>query len=238
MRALWLTGFVSASMLAACPANALIQTVSPIGGGGFSTTGPNVNNTNIQFPPFSASAPGDLLGVRIRLLNSFFTGSYDLLGFNTGTATITSTTSAVPKFTFTGSVGPSSGASQSLSPTPRVTSCPTFTYGPNNFCVDNVSLSPASQLYAQAFAQLAASTPALQAYFTGTPTIDFVETLYTKTQVPLTPSLAFDPAYLNFAGNIVLEYEYVPGPLPLLGAGAAFGWSRRLRRRISSSTKV
>jgi hypothetical protein len=26
----------------------------------------------------------------------------------------------------------------------------------------------------------------------------------------------------------------VPGPLPLLGAGAAFGWSRRLRRRIAS----
>ena len=25
----------------------------------------------------------------------------------------------------------------------------------------------------------------------------------------------------------------VPGPLPLLGAGAAFGWSRRLRRRIA-----
>lgn len=27
----------------------------------------------------------------------------------------------------------------------------------------------------------------------------------------------------------------VPGPLPLLGAGAAFGWSRRLRRRVMSS---
>jgi hypothetical protein len=26
----------------------------------------------------------------------------------------------------------------------------------------------------------------------------------------------------------------VPGPLPLLGAGAAFGWSRRLRKRISA----
>ena len=25
----------------------------------------------------------------------------------------------------------------------------------------------------------------------------------------------------------------VPGPLPLLGAGAAFGWSRRLRHRIA-----
>ena len=28
----------------------------------------------------------------------------------------------------------------------------------------------------------------------------------------------------------------VPGPLPLLGAGAALGWSRRLRRRLSSSS--
>ena len=26
----------------------------------------------------------------------------------------------------------------------------------------------------------------------------------------------------------------VPGPLPLFGAGAAFGWSRKLRRRIGS----
>jgi hypothetical protein len=29
--------------------------------------------------------------------------------------------------------------------------------------------------------------------------------------------------------------EHVPGPLPVLGAGAAFGFSRRLRRRISAS---
>jgi hypothetical protein len=28
----------------------------------------------------------------------------------------------------------------------------------------------------------------------------------------------------------------VPAPLPLLGAGAAFGWSRRLRRRLRSSS--
>jgi len=26
----------------------------------------------------------------------------------------------------------------------------------------------------------------------------------------------------------------VPGPLPLFGAGAAFGWSRRLRKRIAA----
>ena len=30
----------------------------------------------------------------------------------------------------------------------------------------------------------------------------------------------------------------VPGPLPLLGAGAAFGWSRQLRRRIGTSGSV
>jgi hypothetical protein len=28
----------------------------------------------------------------------------------------------------------------------------------------------------------------------------------------------------------------VPGPLPLFGAGAAFGWSRRLRRRVKSGS--
>ena len=31
---------------------------------------------------------------------------------------------------------------------------------------------------------------------------------------------------------------FVPGPLPLLGAGAAFGFSRRLRSRIRRSTTV
>ncbi|MFZ0406643.1 MAG: hypothetical protein WAM11_00825 [Cyanobium sp.] len=36
-------------------------------------------------------------------------------------------------------------------------------------------------------------------------------------------------------GRAVLVNQ-VPGPLPLFGAGAAFGWSRRLRRRIDSKT--
>jgi hypothetical protein len=34
--------------------------------------------------------------------------------------------------------------------------------------------------------------------------------------------------------NVFIAPPSVPGPLPLLGAGAAFGWSRRLRRRISA----
>jgi MYXO-CTERM domain-containing protein len=36
-------------------------------------------------------------------------------------------------------------------------------------------------------------------------------------------------------GGYTPPVQPVPGPLPLLGAGAAFGWSRRLRKRIKSS---
>ena len=42
------------------------------------------------------------------------------------------------------------------------------------------------------------------------------------------------------SGYIALIYDYeppaaaVPGPLPILGAAAAFGWTRKIRRRISS----
>jgi hypothetical protein len=39
----------------------------------------------------------------------------------------------------------------------------------------------------------------------------------------------------NFNGPAL---QFVPGPLPLLGAGAAFGWSRQLRRRIGASGSV
>ncbi len=43
---------------------------------------------------------------------------------------------------------------------------------------------------------------------------------YSLTSASLTPQSAPEP---------------IPGPLPVLGAGAAFGFSRRLRRRISAS---
>ena len=55
-----------------------------------------------------------------------------------------------------------------------------------------------------------------------------------------------DPGFVEkpyLQGFIALEYQYdnpptpgarVPGPLPLVGAAAAFGWSRRLKNRISS----
>ncbi|QPN63196.1 hypothetical protein [Synechococcus sp. CBW1004] len=33
-------------------------------------------------------------------------------------------------------------------------------------------------------------------------------------------------------------FNAVPGPLPIVGAGAAFGWSRRLRRRVKKASTV
>jgi hypothetical protein len=43
----------------------------------------------------------------------------------------------------------------------------------------------------------------------------------------------------NFNGPLAASGPAsVPGPLPLLGAGAAFGWSRQLRRRIGTSGGV
>jgi len=49
----------------------------------------------------------------------------------------------------------------------------------------------------------------------------------------------FNPAVINGLVKVNYQYTYdsaeTPAPLPLLGAGAAFGWSRRLRKRISAT---
>jgi len=41
-----------------------------------------------------------------------------------------------------------------------------------------------------------------------------------------------------FVGPSPTPPSAVPGPLPLFGAGAAFGWSRRMRRRIVASVST
>lgn len=44
-------------------------------------------------------------------------------------------------------------------------------------------------------------------------------------------ALATNPSFLRDS-FLTYTFEDVPSPLPILGAGAAFGWSRRLRKRI------
>jgi len=47
----------------------------------------------------------------------------------------------------------------------------------------------------------------------------------------LQPKDGSDPYTANDTIQVVIGAPPVPGPLPLLGAGAAFGWARRLRKR-------
>ena len=48
---------------------------------------------------------------------------------------------------------------------------------------------------------------------------------------------ATSPGFRDLGGATGSPVEPVPGPLPLLGVGAAFGWSRRLRQRLKSGVK-
>ena len=43
---------------------------------------------------------------------------------------------------------------------------------------------------------------------------------------------------LRQEGTVQVPGDEVPGPLPLLGAGAAFGYSRKLRRRLNANAVI
>jgi MYXO-CTERM domain-containing protein len=51
----------------------------------------------------------------------------------------------------------------------------------------------------------------------------------------LQPKDGSDPYTANDTINLFVSAPPAPGPLPLLGAGAAFAWSRQLRKRIGSA---
>jgi hypothetical protein len=54
----------------------------------------------------------------------------------------------------------------------------------------------------------------------------------------LQPKDGTDPYNAQEQINLSVDPPPVPGPLPLCGAAAALGWSRRLRRRIGSASKA
>jgi hypothetical protein len=65
--------------------------------------------------------------------------------------------------------------------------------------------------------------------------VDYFTTAWSVNTTPTTLFTTLDLATINGQFGLQYVYTYVPGPLPILGAGAAFGWTRRLRRRISKS---
>jgi hypothetical protein len=66
--------------------------------------------------------------------------------------------------------------------------------------------------------------------------LDFapISTIYVKDVVTLTASPS-NPTVPLFVPGINNDFRNVPGPLPILGAGAAFGFSRKLRSRIKAA---
>jgi hypothetical protein len=90
-----------------------------------------------------------------------------------------------------------------------------------------------SGAYSGSFTAVTTNTLALQNYFATAPVINSYGVAYSVGPTGLGGGAQ---TTTNFAGNISLEYQYVPGPLPILGASAAFGWTRRLRKRISKLT--
>jgi hypothetical protein len=66
--------------------------------------------------------------------------------------------------------------------------------------------------------------------------LDFapISTIYVKDVVTLTAD-PDNPTVQPFVPGINNDFRNVPGPLPILGAGAAFGFSRKLRSRIKAA---
>jgi hypothetical protein len=62
-------------------------------------------------------------------------------------------------------------------------------------------------------------------------TVDTTTGVYT----PFGGSEAFVSTPLRDIAGASSQEIFVPGPLPVLGAGAAFGWTRRLRRRLAQA---
>lgn len=67
--------------------------------------------------------------------------------------------------------------------------------------------------------------------------VAFTNPFLASANAPITVSTN-DPDGYGLVQINQFTVEYVPGPLPLLGAAAAFSWSRRLRDRIRRSPLV
>jgi len=162
-----------------------------------------------------------------------------------------------PQFSFTngtnttGVITGSSVSANNGAPVPCVStqSCPTPGGGTTIPMNSTRTLNLAGNTYAgtSGFASIAGQTAwrgpnsVKTATATGTPSANFSGT-GTDMAYVFDPSLSTSVVSKPFIeGWIAVQYQYevipsaVPGPLPLFGAAAAFGWSRRLKKRISSA---
>ncbi|MFN9622643.1 MAG: hypothetical protein ACK587_07405 [Cyanobacteriota bacterium] len=213
------------------PAHAfLTQTVAaPVA---FTTTGNGIlNTTAFQFPPFTKAPVASLVAAQLK--------------FSTA-PTITGTATA--GFFIAPSTGLFSGTIRTQ-PTIYFTSIPIppFNAAFTGVTADSAQIAPFSCTigevcygstsaftpYSSAFPPIGAGIdPAFQKYLADGPFVAAFKTAYTF--VGSDESLAFGTSNMQFQGQLMLEYAYVPGPIPILGVGAGLAWSRRLKKRLRS----
>lgn len=212
---------------AAAPAHAILQTQT-VGPVSFSTSGTAAKTgQSLAFNPFTAAAPSALTGVRIGIgTAASFSGQVGLLPGFTTSATYAG--SGTPTFTFGNGTA--------------ITSSPSAITLQNNTTTTSNVVTNASGNFSGTPISTSASAPTIQSYFSSAPTVVSYVTAYSFISDPGSAATADLPIGTGtstiFSGDLYLTYEYndgtnpVPGPLPILGAGAAFGFSRKLRKRI------
>ena len=230
-----LVGFSIALLSAVNPSQAFAMGMQEVGGFNFSTSGASVNNSAIPITPFSAADASKLTAVKIYFKPTLptFGGQARLMAdgdptdfANTGKLT----------FNFTSGSG-------ALTTTPS-----SITLNPSNASA-NTTATANGNFTGVAIGSITTNTGLLQSYFSGAPMIGDYFATYASSSTPdggsvnnngkSTGTGQYLPTTLG--GQFYVQYEYaqdvssVPGPLPLLGAAAAFGYSRQIRRKIKAS---
>ena len=250
---------IAASLLAPQQARAIVATTKYVP---FKIYQNDALNPTINFTEDFAAASGlsvdDLAAANLTGLGFKIAGAVD----GTGSATVGGNPRAgnsddtldsfatidwAPKFSFgkpaTPSVGPITGTITGVTP---VNCVPSQTCGtPGGSSIPAASFRVLN-LTGNNYAGSGGFASITSAWKTGIPYSTSETANFTGFGTPPNLLLNFDPPTGGLVadkpfiqGFIAIQYEYtsgqaVPGPLPLMGAAAAFGWSRRLKKRISS----
>ena len=222
---------LASAVFAAAPAQALVgfqdagsYSFSGAGNGTFNFTPPK---TFPGFKPTSPPIPANhlsptLFGYRYYIKNTNLTGTLTVL--SAAPTAYSTTTQLALKFD---SIVPAAAELEMTIPANAFSGTTLGTFIPTNLNINTT--------VAAAYSSIAA-LPTLPPYTSpNNVTTDYFKTAWSF--APDLPSGVFSALTGNVSGTFGLEfaYNYVPGPLPLLGSAAAFGWSRRLRKRITTS---
>jgi hypothetical protein len=234
---------ISLALLSGLAPSQAVAATQTVGGYSFKTIGQTPVSSAISIAPFTAGAPITLQSVKLYFDPSSKPAFGGQAGLNCGFGCqqippTAFTANGTPTFNFSGSNGSLTTDSSGL-----------VTLDPNTATSSIVATSKGSFNASPTAGIPTSGNGALQAYFSGSPLISSYQTLYSAQSLPpgasivwdgntLPPTL-FDPTTLE--GQFYVQYNYsghgapVPGPLPILGAGAAFAYSRQIRKRIKQS---